>query len=79
MTWNYRICKEVICPGTNYEETEFSLREVYYDTGGNITGYTSNPVGLVSESLDGFKDIMTKIQSAINKEVIDLNSLNFKG
>ena len=78
MTWNYRICKEVICPDTDYEETLFSLREVYYDSEGNITGYTANPVGLVSESLDGFKDTLSKIQIAINKEVIDLDSLNYK-
>ena len=78
MSWNYRICKEVICPGTDYEEILFSLREVYYDNDSNITGYTANPVGLVADSIDDFKDTLSKIHEAINKEVVDLNSLNFK-
>lgn len=73
--WNYRICKETYSPGTEHEDTTFSLREVYYDENNNITGYTENPVGLVADSVDGFSDIISKIQEAINKSVVDLDTL----
>lgn len=78
MSWNYRICKETYKTDFGEEIISFSLREVYYNNEGNIIGVTSNAVGLVADSVEEFSSNFDKVKEAINKEVIDLDTLVFE-
>ena len=48
MAWNYRIFEEIV-----YEERVHSLREVYYDSQGELEAYSEEAVGLTWEPEDG--------------------------
>lgn len=73
MTWNYRLYKQTYAKGTEIEEVSFTIRETYYDENGKINGYTE-PVSPQSESVEGMKWVLEKMQLALNKDVIDLDA-----
>ena len=73
--WNYRLCKETYKAGTEFEESEISLREVYYTTEGKITAVTERAVGICGEDITAIKTTMKLIADAINKEVVDLDTI----
>lgn len=74
MTWNYRICKEVSYKGQPLEEEYYSIREVYYD-GDKITGVTENAIGVSGSTVDEIKFSLEKMGLALNKDVINLDTL----
>lgn len=46
MSWNYRVFKEKIKahPQTDEVIDRYTIREVYYDSDGNPSGYTAEPI-----------------------------------
>lgn len=79
MTWNYRLCKTTY--NADDEETKeviHEIREAYYNKDGGIWAVTEHAVGVSSDDgLDGIKDAFRKMQLALDKDVIDLNTFVF--
>ena len=74
MSWNYRLTKETIHNKYLAEpEILFGIREVFYDENGDISGFSEEP-DVISDSIDGMKDILTKMLKSCNKPVIDYNT-----
>lgn len=61
MSWNHRILAH-----KNNGEVYFQLHEVYY-TNGVPNGYTADPITVGSETLEGMKWTLNKMQKAIKK------------
>jgi hypothetical protein len=76
-TWNYRILKNN-GPPTLLEAVEwFSIHEVYYDSEGNPTSCTEDPVKLTAaESVEELKKTMALIQEAFEDPVLDRKSFD---
>lgn len=72
MTWNYRVCKE-----TFPEDDYYSIREVYYNNNGEITAVTEDAVGVSGYTIDEMKFSLEKMNLALNKDVVDLNTIVF--
>lgn len=72
--WNYRVCKETYAKGTPNEEVSYTIREVYYD-GEKITGATMKEVGAFGETVEELAEVLQKMSSALNKDVVDLDTL----
>ena len=74
MSWNYRITKETRHHKYLHEpETLFGIREVYYDENNDISGMSEMP-DIIAESVNGIKDILTKMLEGCNKPLIDYNT-----
>lgn len=65
MTWNHRI---MAAPdGDGYE---YGLYEVYYNEKGEPTGYTSDAIPIVGESIKEIRWILDKVEEALMKPVL---------
>jgi hypothetical protein len=74
MSWNYRLTKEIIHNKYVAEpEILYGIREVFYDENGDISGFSEEP-DVVSDSVDGMKDILTKMLMSCDKPLIDYNT-----
>ncbi len=76
MSWNYRVCKSTYTVGTIGEVT-FEIKEVYYNKVGDITAVTENAVGVIGDDIDEIKIVLEKMQLALSKDVIDLDTIVF--
>jgi hypothetical protein len=74
-TWNYRVCKETYNKGTDFEEVDFSVREVYYNNTGEIWAAAEKAAGIYGESVDEVRNGIEKLMLAVNKEVVDLDTI----
>lgn len=64
-TWNYRVVRQ-----QHGDEVLYGIHEVYYDdTYG--TGWTVEPVAPVAESVEELRDVLAKMATAPDSEVID--------
>jgi len=70
MTWNHRVVKKVFNKGTEDEEEQYSIREVFYNSDGAIYAYTENPIDLACESLDGLKQYIQWCLNACDKPIL---------
>lgn len=74
MGWNYRLTKEIIQDKYLAEpEILYGIREVFYDENGDISGFSEEP-DVISDSIEGMKDILIKMLESCNKPVIDYNT-----
>lgn len=74
MGWNYRITKETIHNKYLAEpEILYGIREVFYDENGDIVNIAEEP-DVVSDSVEGMKDILTKMMACCDKNIIDYNT-----
>lgn len=75
MTWNYRAVKTTyttdIDEGETVEEVVVTIHEVYYDDNGFVNAMTENPVSFGGETLSELKDIIDRVQSSLEKPVLD--------
>ena len=76
MSWNYRLCKSTY-KGADYEEVSFTIREVYYNKDGTIWAVTENGTSPFGENVEEVKDVLAKMSSAFEKEIIDIDTLIF--
>ena len=67
MTWNYRIMKR----RNEIGEYEFAVYEVYYDEGGNLCGWTENPLTPTCLSEDDLRHELTIMMEAFKKETLE--------
>ena len=74
MSWNYRLTKRVYNHKYLHEpKILFEIREIFYDKDGKINGYAELP-GVISDSVEGMKDILTKMLESCDKPLIDYNT-----
>lgn len=77
-TWNHRVCKE-----TENEYVNFSIREVYYNSKGEIWAVDENPCHVYcsedweEEPLDSLKKTLTWMLGALEKPIVDLDTIKF--
>lgn len=62
--WNYRVVRL-----THQGETQYGIHEVYHGKPG--TGWTAEPVAPVAESVAELRDVLAKMATAPDREVID--------
>lgn len=70
MTWNHRVVKKVFNKGTENEEEQYSIREVFYNSDGAIFAHTENPIDLACESLEGLKQYIEWCLNAFDKPIL---------
>lgn len=74
MSWNYRLTKEIIRNKYLTEpEIIYGIREVFYNENGDISGFSEEP-DIISDSIDGMKDILTKMLESCDRPLIDYNT-----
>lgn len=74
MSWNYRLTKETIHNKYLTEpEIIYGIREVFYDESGDISGFAEEP-DIISDSIEGMRDILQKMIECCDKPVIDYNT-----
>ena len=76
MTWNYRLCKETYKDG-DFEEVGYQIKEAYYNKEGGIWAVTENGASIYGESVEEAREVLQKMQSAFEKEVLDLDGFVF--
>jgi hypothetical protein len=76
MSWNYRVCKSTYTAEAN-SEVFFEIREVYYNKAGDITAVTENAVGVVGEDTSEINRVLEKMQLALSKDIVDLDTIVF--
>ena len=67
MTWNYRIMK------SNDDDEDwdwYTIREVFYDVDGNITGYTQE-IAPGGDTAEGLLEVLGLMRNALDKPVLD--------
>lgn len=64
--WNYRVLR--------YEDGDMGIHEVFY-TDGAPTSCTKDPVGVVSDGLEGLRDTLQMMTRALAAEVIDYEDI----
>lgn len=69
MVWDYRVTKQVVDG-----ETAHHIREFYYD-GGDIVGWTRDPMYAQGETAEGLRADLDRMISAFDYPVIDLDEL----
>lgn len=76
MTWNYRVMQHdhetpiIGDDGKPVIETSFDIHEVYYSTDGNPVSYTSDPIAVSGESIDGLGWVLDRMREAVAKPVL---------
>lgn len=75
--WNYRVCSETYNKGEPHEEVGYTIREVYYTSAGNIWGTTTGDKGVYGSDLNEITDGLAKMQQALTRPVLNLDTLEF--
>lgn len=70
--WNHRVVRKTNqFPITEIEgEHEFSIREVYYNDAGEITGITENPVAPWGESEESLRNSIERMRSCFDNPIL---------
>lgn len=89
MHWNHRVCKER-CKGRP-DITTYTIREVYYNDDGSITGVTEDAIGVYAddefyhpeplpserEVVGEMKVTLERMLRALEKPVVDLDTIEY--
>jgi hypothetical protein len=70
--WNHRVVRSTnTFPSSEVEgEYNFSIREVYYNDAGEITGITENPAAPWGDTIEDLELSLTRMVNACGKEVL---------
>jgi len=49
----------------------YGVHEVYYDSNGNVNGYTINPVTISGDNIEDIKEYLKMIENCLDKEILD--------
>jgi hypothetical protein len=52
------------------DHVSFGIHEVYYEEDGGINGYTEEPVGVYSNSLEGLRETLEQMLKGLDKPVL---------
>jgi hypothetical protein len=66
--WNYRVLRREV-----NGETELAVHEVYWD-GDRITGWTETPATATAETLPELRDVLAKMATAPEFDVIEIST-----
>lgn len=67
--WNHRVMQRIDGGGTNFEETNFYIAEVYYDADGNTIGWTEEK-SVYGESVDEVRQTLTWMLESLDKPIL---------
>jgi hypothetical protein len=67
-SWNYRMTKRVVDG-----QPVFEVREVYYDDGGRINGWTKDPATLAGDTKMELMGVVSRMSSCIGAAVVDID------
>jgi hypothetical protein len=67
--WNHRVVRRNGCDGTYY-----SIHEVYYDSQGNPSSCTENPVEPFGETFEELVQDLQRFTQALEKPILDYDS-----
>lgn len=71
MTWNHRVVRTVYKPGTGDEEVSFAIHEAHYNSKGELTAITVDPVVVAGEAPEELAATLTRMLAATHKPIID--------
>jgi len=69
MSWNYRVVKKQYTNIFGEIETEYSIREVFYDKVGNANGW-ADPI-IIGSSLEEIQNVMISMIECFNKQTLN--------
>ena len=72
--WNYRVMERVDNAGTDYEETNFYIVEMYYDEEDKLIGWSTKET-VYGESVDSLRDVLSWMMLALDKETLNEEEL----
>lgn len=75
--WNHRVIKIIHNKGTSYEDTLFCIREVFYNSDGNIWLISDNDSPVFGNSIFDINETLDRMKLALEKDVIDLDEVVF--
>ena len=73
MTWNLRVVKQIFDDEIDW----FSIREVFYNKNGDITGYTEDPVDICGESIDELLGYLHWCLNCLDKPILEDGKVEF--
>ena len=73
MTWNHRVVKIKDSDGADW----LSIREAFYNSKGELTAYTSEPVDVSGETLGELRQTLRWMGLALSKPIIDDATVKF--
>ena len=73
MTWNHRIVKIKDTDGADW----LSIREAFYNSKGELTSYTSEPVDVSGETVKELQRTLKWMGEALSKPIIDDATVKF--
>ncbi len=65
-SWNHRILVDI----DKNNERYFQVHEVYYNNDGKPDGYSENPITISSETIDGLKWTLDRINECFEKPIL---------
>lgn len=71
MTWNDRVLRRVVRLPDGAEEVTFGIHEVFYNTKGEVTGFTQEPVDVSGDSLEELELVLQHFARALREPVLD--------
>lgn len=74
-TWDYRVVKKY---AERFDEYFYEIHEIYFNENNEITGITEQPSYPIGDSLEELKERLEHYSSALEKPVIDFESLKFE-
>ena len=93
MSWNYRICKTTTTGeypgGEKWTNICYAIHETYYNPAGEIWATTENPIPPLADTAPGtdneteeeclasIRDQLEKMTAALDKDVVDLDTIVF--
>lgn len=77
MSWNYCVTKQTHTFADGYKETTYVIREAYYNSDGSIWAVTQKATWALGETLDELRDDLEHMLSALEKPVLDYDTLVF--
>lgn len=70
MTWSYALTRRTV-----RGEVEYAVREIYYDTHGNVVGWSDDPDAAVGETIEDTVASMHRILAAAQSgRVFDIDT-----
>lgn len=73
MHWNHRVIKHTYKDGYVY----FGIHEVFYNSKGEIYGYSNEPIDLSENSLDDLRLTLQQMLRCLDEEVLEADKIEF--
>jgi hypothetical protein len=71
--WNYRVVHQVFIHENGEKEDSYGIHECYYDDDGNPRAISTLPDQPVAETVEGLQDVLSHMEQALSKPVLEYN------